>query len=156
MRALLVGYFVLGQICTSAVAIAPTPSVVAEQGSADLISDVIAREKSSWSAKQRADKATWASLLSDQYSQVNSNGFLVDRREAVRRFTEQSIEDYSLHDLRGKQIDPDVVVITYWVELKATYLGHVSQGAFAVSSVWFRRNGEWLNAHQQETPRRSL
>jgi hypothetical protein len=131
-----------------ALAVAPTPSpLVAQASSAALVAHLIDREKSSWTALQRHDKQAWESLLSDTYSHVNSSGIRMDRAEVLNMFANEVVEDYSLHDMRGTVLSPDVVLVAYWIERTSK-----STGAFTSNSIWVKRTGNWLRLQYQETP----
>src|ERR1700732_2400028 len=58
-----------------------------------------------------------------------------------------SVEGYSLHDMRGTLLCPDVVLVAYWIERTSK-----STGAFASNSIWVKRTGNWLRLRAQETP----
>jgi hypothetical protein len=148
MRVRLTTYLMSAPMFSVALAVAPTPSPLAAQASnAALVAHLIDREESSWLALQRHDKHTWGSLLSDTYSHVNSSGIRMDRAEVLNLFADEVVEGYSLHDMRGTVLCPDVVLVAYWIERTSK-----SAGAFTSNSIWVKRTGNWLRLQYQETP----
>jgi hypothetical protein len=77
-----------------ALAVAPTPSSVGRASNAAVVAQLMKRERSSWTALQRHDKQAWESLLSDNYSHVNSNGTQMDREGVINMFEGEVVESY--------------------------------------------------------------
>jgi hypothetical protein len=135
-------------IVSVALAVAPTPSGVAQEASsAAIVAHVIDREKSSWTALQRHDKQAWGSILSDTYSHVNSRGIRMNRAEVLNKFPDEAVDGYSLHDVRGTLLCPGVVLLVYWFERTSRFTG-----AFTSTAIWVNRSGNWRRLQYQETP----
>jgi hypothetical protein len=148
MRVRLATYLMSAPLFSVALAVAPAPSPLVERASdAALVAHLMDREKSSWTALQQHDKQAWKSILSDSYSHVNSSGIRMDRAEVLNMFADEVVEGYSLHDIRGTLLCPDVVLVSYWIERTSK-----STGAFASNSIWVKRTGNWLRLQYQETP----
>jgi hypothetical protein len=148
MRVRLTSYLMSAPLFSVAFAVAPAPSPLVEQASdAALVVRLIDREKSSWTALQQHDKQRWESLLSDTYSHVNSRGIRMNRAEVLSMFADEVVEGYSLHDVRGTLLCPDVVLVAYWIQRTSK-----SAGAFTSNSIWVKRGGNWLRLQYQETP----
>lgn len=60
---------------------------------------------------------------------------------------------FTLDDVRMTQITDDVVALTYTTTARTAGSDAVYQAV--ISSVYVRRNGEWLLVLHQQTPRRS-
>jgi hypothetical protein len=146
MRVRLTIYLVSAPMFSVALAVAPTPSPLEQASNAALVAHLIDREKSSWTALQRHDKQAWESLLSDTYSHVNSSGIRMDRAVVLNVFADEVVEGYSLHDMRGTLLCPDVVLVAYWIERTSKFTG-----AFTSNSIWAKRSGNWLRLQYQET-----
>jgi hypothetical protein len=148
MHVRLATYLVSVPMFSAALAVAPAPSPLVEQASSEaLLTHLVDRERSAWTALQRHDKRAWESLLSDAYSHVNSSGIRMERSGVLNMFADQVVEDYSLHDMRGALLCPDVVLVTYWIERKSKFAG-----TFTSNSIWVKRSGNWLRWQYQETP----
>jgi hypothetical protein len=60
-------------------------------------------------------------------------------------------ESYSLADFHVKMLTPDVALVTYKVNLKATFRGvQYAQRPFYIGSVWARRQGQWKDVFYEE------
>ena len=138
---------VSAHICSVAVAIAPAPKGLEQSSNNALVARLIDREKTMWTALQRHDRQAWESLLSETYSHVNSSGMRMDRAGVLNRFADEVVEGYSLHDMRGTLLCPDVVLVVYWIERTSKFTG-----AFTSNSIWVKRSGDWLRLQYQETP----
>jgi hypothetical protein len=145
-------YLVSAPMFSVALAVAPTPSSVGRASNAAVVAQLMERERSSWTALQRHDKQAWESLLSDNYSHVNSNGTRMDGEGVINMFEDEVVESYSLHDMRGALLCPDVFLVAYWIERTSLQLSRKFNGAFASSSIWVKRSGNWLRLQYQETP----
>lgn len=147
MRVRLTIYLMTAHMLSVALAVAPKPKPLEQASNAAIVAHLMDREKSSWTALQRCDKQAWASLLSDTYSHVTSIGIRMDRAEVLNMFDDEVVEDYSLHDMRGTVLCPDVVLVAYWIERTSKLTG-----AFTSNSIWTKQNGNWLRRQYQETP----
>jgi hypothetical protein len=147
MRVRLTIYLVSAHMFSVALAVAPAPRPLEQASNAALVAHLIDKEKSSWTALQRRDKRAWESLLSETYSHVNSSGMRMDRAEVLNLFANEVVEGYSLHDMRGTLLCPDVVLVAYWIERTSK-----STGAFTSNSIWVKRTGNWLRQQYHETP----
>jgi hypothetical protein len=147
MRVRLTIYVASAHMFSVALAVAPAPRPLEQASNAALVAYMIGREKSSWTALQRHDKHAWESLLSETYSHVNSRGIRMDRVEVLNLFADEVVEGYSLHDMRGTLLCPDVVLVAYWIERTSKFTG-----AFTSNSIWVKRSGDWLRLQYQETP----
>lgn len=142
-------YLVSVPMFSVALAVAPIPKPFVEQtSSAALVAHLVDREKSSWTALRRHDKQGWESLLSDAYSQINSSGIRMERAEVLNMFADEVVDAYSLHDMRGMLLCPDVVLVAFWIERSSKF-----SGAFTSNSIWIKQKGRWLRLRYQETPK---
>jgi hypothetical protein len=151
-RARLTIYLVSAHMFSVALAVAPTPSSVEQASNAVLVARVMDREKNSWTGLQRHDKQAWESLLAESYSHVNSNGSRMDRAGVLNIFADEVVESYSLHDMRGTLLCPDVVLVAYWIERTSLRWSQKITGDFTSISIWGKRSGNWLRLEYQETP----
>src|ERR1700722_7905095 len=147
VRVQLTIYLVSAHMFSVAHAVAPTPRPLEQASNAALVAHLIDREIGSWKALQQHDKQAWESQLADTYSQVNSRGIRTNRAEVLNMFGNEVVEGYSLHDMRGTLLCPDVVLVAYWIERTSK-----STGAFTSNSIWVKRTGNWLRLQYQETP----
>jgi hypothetical protein len=152
MRVRLTAYLFVVQALAITFAVAPTPRHIAEKSAAGLPAQLIDGEKSSWLALQRQDKNAWESLVSIDYAHVSSTGTLLNREGALKIFSDDPIDRYALHHLRGTLICADVFLVTYVVERKAAHSAGDYAATFVSSALWAKRNEGWLKVRYQETP----
>jgi Domain of unknown function (DUF4440) len=151
MRTRLTVYFVMAQAFAVALAVAPTPPPLAEKSSTTVVAQLMAQELAYWAALQRGDTTAGGSFLADDYSQIDSDGVLMDREGTIKRLADRVIVGYALHDMRGTLLCPDLFVVTYSIERTSRGLGREVSGTFTSSSLWANRSGIWLRVRYQET-----
>jgi hypothetical protein len=151
IHARLAVYLLIPPLFSVTFAVAPRPSSDGQTSDAVVVARLIERERSSWTALQRHDRQAWESLLSDNYSQVNSNGTRMDREAAINLFEDEVVESYSLHDMRGELLCHGVFLVAYWIERTFPHSSGKFKGAFASSAIWVNRSGNWLRQQYQET-----
>lgn len=115
--------------------------------------EVVALEKRTWETAQRHDINAYAGLLSDDFVLVNENG-TSNKKQAVDDLKGLTIDQYRLGDIRVHDFSPNALMITYRVNVKLSFGGHMSEGVSYRSSLWVKRQGKWLNAFYQASDSR--
>ncbi|MBZ5628990.1 MAG: nuclear transport factor 2 family protein, partial [Acidobacteriia bacterium] len=67
-------------------------------------------------------------------------------------FPDVRLNKYTISEMEVRMVAANVGVLTYKVEVDATFQGQPIPGAARVSSVWVRQKGAWLMKFHQSTP----
>ena len=113
--------------------------------------DMIAKEKAAWDAFKRKDADAFKKLLAPEYVEITPNG-PGDTAATVAAMKDVEISDLTFADWKMRQIDKDLLVLTYTTTQKGTYKGEAFDGTNRHAAAWINRNGEWLAIYFQETP----
>jgi ketosteroid isomerase-like protein len=118
---------------------------------------LIALEKKFWQAMVDEDADTAVGMLDEPALMVSAHGALQFDREQYRKMAEEGpmvIKSFELSDMQVMYPNDDTAVLTYRV--KQALAGR-EDGAkeieqeMADSSVWLRKDGEWLCVMHTET-----
>jgi hypothetical protein len=108
---------------------------------------VLALEKKYWNAIKDGDSSTAVSLSNDPCVVVGPQGVgEIDKKTLARMFegAPYQLKDFAFDDVRIRQVTDDVVVVAYKVKEDLVVEGkNLDLEAFD-SSVWVRRDGEWV------------
>jgi hypothetical protein len=115
--------------------------------------EVVALEKRTWETAQHHDINAYANLLSDDFVLVNENG-TSNKKQSVEDLKGITIYRYRLGDINVHDFSPNALMITYRVNVKLSFEGHMSDGVSYRSSLWVKRQGRWLNAFYQASDSR--
>ena len=112
-------------------------------------------EQRYWRAIERRDAATAARLSDDPCLVVGPQGVGEVKRDAFPAMMRQANYDlrhFALEDVHVRLLGDDVAVLAYAVEEELTVEGERVQLKAYDSSVWKKRDGEWICVLHTESP----
>ncbi|MBV9960058.1 MAG: nuclear transport factor 2 family protein [Acidobacteria bacterium] len=117
--------------------------------------EIIAREKASFAAWQRKDKAFYADYWAEDFTEfLPSNPYLDHKANLMPKF-EQLVEHWKLVDFQmynpQVQVYGDVAVLTYNESISGTYDGQPSSYTGKVTMVYVKQGNTWRGAHYHES-----
>lgn len=120
-----------------------------------IASEIIAREKASFAAWQRKDKAFYADYWADDFTEfLPSNPYLDTKANLMPKF-EQMVEQWKIIDFQmyNPQVQTygDVAVLTYNESISGKYDGQASSYTGKVTMVYVKQNGAWRGVHYHES-----
>ena len=110
--------------------------------------NIVSQEKRLWEASKNADKATYASLLANDYYEVSDLG-ISTRAEALEN-VEGPVTNYDLEDFKVTKLADNAALVTYRASVRS---GGRSQPALNVldTELWVNKDGQWQTTFFQET-----
>jgi hypothetical protein len=112
-------------------------------------------ERRFWSAIQEKEGPAGTALSDDPCLLVGAQGVSEVSRQQVGQMLDQAdyeLERFDLEDVHVRKLSDGVVALAYKVKESLVVEGQdISMEAFD-SSVWVRRNGEWVCALHTESP----
>lgn len=111
---------------------------------------VMQLERKTWELTKSKDKTAAASLMADDFVDVGESG-VVNRSKVLETFGQATINSFSLGQMQAVALAPTVVVVTYKATAQGSAQGHPLPSPVFVSSVWVKRNGNWLNVLYHDT-----
>lgn len=119
--------------------------------------DVIALENRFWQSLVDEDTDTALSLLDEPALMVSPHGTVQFDHQQYRQMAEQGslvVKAFELSDVSVVFPRDDTAVVTYKVKQTLAPRGksNVMEQQMADSSVWTRKDGQWLCAMHTETP----
>ena len=117
--------------------------------------ELLALEEQYWNAIKEKDPATAASLSDDPCFVVGAQGVGEIDRATLAKMLEGAtyeLKAFSFEDVHMRRVTDDVVAVAYKVNEDLVVDGQkVKMEAFD-SSVWVRRDGEWVCVVHTESP----
>lgn len=117
--------------------------------------DLLALEKRFWTAIKEKDAEGASSLSDDPCMVVGAQGVGEIDKAGMSRMVETAsyeLKDFSLDDVRIRQLSDTVVALAYKVSEDLKVDGKdVSLEAFDLS-IWMKRDGQWVCAVHTEAP----
>jgi hypothetical protein len=119
-------------------------------------STLIALEKKFWQSMVDEDTDTALSMLAEPSVMVSSHGAMEFDHEQYREMAEKGsmvIKSFKLSDIQVMHPSDDTAVLTYRVKQSMAQRGESEEieQEMADSSVWLRKDGEWLCVMHTET-----
>jgi ketosteroid isomerase-like protein len=119
--------------------------------------DLINLETRFWQAMVDEDADTAVALLDEPALMVSEHGAMKFDRDDYRRMAAQGpmvIKSFQLSDMDVTFPNEDTAIITYRVRQSVAKRddAKATEQEMADSSVWTRKNGQWLCAIHTETP----
>ena len=117
---------------------------------------LIALEKKFWQSMVDEDTDTALSMLNEPSLMVSSHGAMQFDHAQYREMAEKGgmvIKSFKLSDMQVMHPSEDTVVLTYRVKQAVAQRGESEEieQEMADSSVWMRKDGEWLCVMHTET-----
>ena len=116
---------------------------------------LLAREKRYWNAIKTKDARVAAQLTDDSCIVVGAQGVGELSRSAVSSMLESAtytLDEFSLEDVHFRRLGDDVVALAYKVREDLTVDGKKVKLEAFDSSVWMKRNGDWVCVVHTESP----
>lgn len=117
--------------------------------------ELLAREKSYWTAIKEKDSRVAAHLSDDPCIVVGAQGVSEVSRSVLSKMLEGAtyeLRGFSLEDVHFRRLSDDIAALAYKVSEELVVDGEkVKLDAFD-SSVWMRRDGEWVCVVHTESP----
>jgi len=113
--------------------------------------DITGKEKAVWDTLKKKDIDAFGNMLTADYIEVTDEGVL-DKAGIVAGVKDFNVTDTTFSDWKMIPIDSDAVILTYTLNLKATYNGKdLPPGPYRAAAVWLNRGGKWLAFFYQQT-----
>jgi hypothetical protein len=113
--------------------------------------EITAKEKAVWDTLKKKDYDAFGNALTGDYIEVTDEGVL-DKAGIVGGVKDFNVTDATFADWKMLPIDNDAVILTYTLNLKATYKGaDVPPGPYRAAAAWVNRDGKWLGFYYQQT-----
>lgn len=119
-------------------------------------STLIALEKKFWQSMVDEDTDTALGMLAEPSMMVSSHGAMSFDHAQYREMAENGslvIKSFELSDMKVMHANEDTAVVTYRVKQAIAQRGESDEieQEMADSSVWLRKDGEWLCVMHTET-----
>jgi hypothetical protein len=116
------------------------------------LQDFMRIETSVWEALVRGDAGADARLLSADFLGVYPTGFS-GREDHVGQLRKgPTVAEFELGEERLLVLSETAVVLAYRAEYVRTGRPSSAREAMYVSSIWCRRDNDWVNVFSQDTP----
>lgn len=120
---------------------------------ASLLAILSARENDLWAAFQNKDVAGFKRLVTDDYLNVDFGGGVMTAPEFLATIPRITVVDFKLSDFRLLQPTPTTaILVNRAVARFITSKGTPVAVTLTSSTVWVKRQGDWLASFYQETP----
>jgi ketosteroid isomerase-like protein len=109
--------------------------------------ELLAREQRYWTAIKDKDADTAARLSDDPCLVVGAQGVSELTRSAMSKMMANptyELHEFSLEDVHFRHVNDDVVVLAYKVHEDMTVEGQKVKLEAFDSSVWMKRDGDWI------------
>lgn len=117
---------------------------------AELAAQLQALEAALQSASVRADGASLAALLADEFVEFGSSGNIWTREATLADLPVEQFTPRSISDFQAQLLADDIAFVTYRSQRHAA--GALPASASLRSSLWKWRDGRWQMAFHQGTP----
>lgn len=113
--------------------------------------DAIAKEQAIWDTIKNKDYDAFANMLADNQIEVLGEG-LHDKAGTVAAVKDFEPSEIKFSDWKYLQVNNNVVLVTYTVNVKGKYKGKEFPADNArAGSAWANRDGKWLGVYHQES-----
>jgi ketosteroid isomerase-like protein len=117
--------------------------------------ELLTREKQYWSAIRERDARVAARLSDDPCIVVGAQGVGELSRAALSKMMGEAtyeLREFSLEDVHFRRLSSDVAALAYKVRENLTVDGEKIELEAYDSSVWMKRDGEWVCVVHTESP----
>ena len=129
---------------------AASPSVAG-----DLTSELVALEKTGWTAWSKGDGQAFKDLISEDAVQAVAGGGITVGRDKIMADVAShgcEVKGFAFHDAKVRQLSPDIALLSYTATQDATCQGNKLPGKVYSTAVYVRKDGKWRSVNYQETP----
>ena len=98
------------------------------------------------------DYAVLDRVLSDDYTYVDDDGFVLNKQQILDAFNSEDdkVNSYKRQDDRVRLFG-DTAIVTYHYQTQETYKGHEVGGDLRTTRIFAKRNGRWVIVGAQDT-----
>jgi hypothetical protein len=121
----------------------PIPEVV--------VNDLARKENVLWNAFKQKDRPQLDRVLSYDYMTVNDRGPM-DKETKIASIADQTITDFSIHDLRATLLGSNYVLLTYRCRSRGEREGRAFDEDYLCSDIWISRGGAWQSIFFEDRP----
>jgi len=121
----------------------------------DLTSELLALEKTGWTAWSKGDAQAFKDLVAEDAVQaVAGSGVTVGRDKIMADVGSHGcdVKGFAFHDAKVRQLSPDVALLSYTATQDAVCQGTKLPGKVYSTAVYVRKDGKWRSVSYQETP----
>lgn len=122
---------------------------------ADLKDELMAMEKTAWTAYAARDGQAFRDLVAEDAVQaVGGVSVTVGRDKIMAGVSSNSCEtkSFEFHDARVRQLTPEFAVISYTATQDVTCGGQKLPAKVYVTNIYAKQGGKWRSLSYQETP----
>lgn len=122
---------------------------------ADLQTELVAIEKSMWTAWGRKDAPTYTRLTTANYTVISDNEAPVVGQEAnVKAMKSHNCElrGVAFKDVTLHRVGQDAAVLIYTAKQDIVCDGKAQLPNFVASAVYQQQNGKWVTSHYHSSP----
>lgn len=118
---------------------------------AALAAELIAKDKEGWRFYKEKDAKALMAMTSEDFRDLYSDGEVVGRQRWLADMAGVDVERSQTWGFHAFDLSDDVVLLSYQGEAWGKSGGRPVHNKAAVTSVWARRDGRWLNVFYGET-----
>jgi uncharacterized protein (TIGR02246 family) len=128
------------------------PGFAADKSKGDVQEQLKKMEEARAQAAMKADTATMAQGMTDDYAMITPTGEEQDKAAILESFKsgDRKIENIQLEDTKVR-VYGNSAVVTGTSNLKGTYKGQDISGKYRYTRVYVKQNGKWKTAAFQQT-----
>lgn len=104
-----------------------------------------------YEAEKRKDLKFVLSHLADDFAEVAGDGGVYHRADIAAAWPDVVLKDYKLSDCAFNLMTPDAAYMSCKMDVDAAYKGQPFPQHLRVTTVWTRRQREWLARFEQAT-----
>jgi len=112
---------------------------------------IVAKEQALLDAEKRKDAKAILDKLADDFTELGSDGGVYFKSDVASALPSVEVKDSKMTEIRFRLLAKDVALLMYKLEVDASVGGHPIPRLHRVSTIWTRKNGEWLVRFHQGT-----
>ncbi len=109
-------------------------------------------EREMLEADKRGDWETISRYMADDFLEIAGNGKYFNKPQIAKLFPESRVVEYKMSEFDFRALAPNVALLTYRLDVQASFQGKSLPAAFLISSVWQEQGGDWKVVFHQGTP----
>ena len=121
----------------------------------DLKEELLAKEKSGWSAWAKRDTSAMKDTMTEDAVQIVAGAGVSKGRDKIIADVSShncQMKDFEFSDSSLRQLSPDVAILTYTATQDTTCDGQKLPAKVYATAVYVRQGGKWRVTNYQETP----
>jgi uncharacterized protein (TIGR02246 family) len=121
----------------------------------DVAAEVERAVRAVQTAFNKGDVEAVRKLLTEDHVALLTYAHFSNAADQLKVLADFKFSKYKIDDLKVKPLTGDVAQVIYRATITGSYAGKVVPSPVHVGEVWVKRDGKWLQASYQETPRES-